>query len=338
MKAAYYTGNKTFQIEDVHPIEPSADEVRVKVAYCGICGTDLHAYHGEMDARIGKHRIIGHEMSGTIDKVGDAVKGIDCGDEVVIRPLQPCGNCPACRRGHGHICHNLKFLGLDTDGAFQEYWVVPAGTVHKIPAGVSLRHAALIEPLAVACHDVRLSRLKQGEDVVVIGGGPIGLLVAMVARDAGGNVIISEINEHRLSIAEKLGFATVNPEKEDIVGNVNRMTHDKGADVIFEVSGSQSGIDDTTNIAATRARIVIVAIFMRKQEIDLFRFFWREIELIGARVYQPEDYESALSLIASGSIDCESMITDEQELGAINEAFRALASNPKAMKSLIKCT
>ncbi len=319
-------------------MEPATDEVRVKVAYCGICGTDLHAFHGAMDARIGNHRVIGHEMSGTIDKVGDSVEGIEPGEAVVIRPLKPCGDCPACKRGHAHICHKLKFLGLDTDGAFQEYWTVPAYTVHKVPEGVSLEHAALIEPLAVACHDVKRSRLVEGEDVLVIGGGPIGLLMAMVARDAGGKVVISEVSEHRLAIAEKLGFTTINPLKEDVAARIFEMTGDKGADVIFEVSGSQAGINTMTEVAATQARIVLVAIFPKKPEVDMFKFFWREIELLGARVYQPDDYDKALKLIASGAIDCETMITDVQGLDSINKAFGALDGNPQAMKSLIKCS
>lgn len=338
MKAAYYIGNKTFQLEDVDPVEPAADEVRVKVAYCGICGTDLHAFHGAMDARIGNHRVIGHEMSGTVDKVGDGVEGIEPGEAVVIRPLKPCGECPACKRGHAHICHNLKFLGMDSDGAFQQYWTVPAYTVHKVPDGVSLQHAALIEPLAVACHDIKRSRLAKGEDVLVIGGGPIGLLMAMVAKEAGGNVVISEVSEHRLAVAQKLGFTTINPVKEDVAARIFEMTADKGADVIFEVSGSQAGIATMTDVAATRARVVLVAIFPKKPEVDMFRFFWREIELLGARVYQPDDYDRALELIASGAIACEEMITDVQGLESINEAFNALSGNPQAMKSLIKCS
>ena len=148
MKAAYYKGNKTFTIESVSPVAPGKDEVQLNVAYCGICGTDLHAFHGAMDTRIGTHRVIGHEMSGKITAIGGSVQGLEIGDPVVVRPLAACGACPACTRGHAHICQNLKFLGLDTDGAFQQTWTVPAHTIHKIPADLSFEHAALIEPVA----------------------------------------------------------------------------------------------------------------------------------------------------------------------------------------------
>jgi len=277
-------------------------------------------------------------MSGTIESIGEGVENLAIGDPVVIRPLAPCGKCPACERGHSHICQNLKFLGMHSDGAFQENWTIPAYTVHKLPVGISFQHAALIEPLAVACHDVTRSRLQPGEDVLVIGGGPIGMLIAMVARKQGGNVVISEVSEHRLGIAEKMGFSTLNPLKVNVAEAIYEATGNKGADVVFEVSGSQPGVDTMTEACATRARIVMVAIHATKPQVDLFKFFWREIELLGARVYEPQDFEKAIQMIASGAIDCETMITDIQDLPDIQNAFRALSGNPKAMKSLIRCS
>ncbi len=338
MKAAYYTGNKTFAIESVQPIAPGEGEVQVSVAYCGICGTDLHVFHGAMDARVGTHRVIGHEMSGKITAIGENVQDLRIGDPVVIRPLDACGACPACQRGHTHICQNLKFLGLDTDGAFQQTWTVPAHTIHKIPADLSIEHAALIEPVAVACHDVRRARLIAGEDALVIGGGPIGMLIAMVARHVGAKVTLSEVNAHRLELAQSLGFTILNPQQVDVAENIYAQTADKGADVIFEVSGTQAGVDTMTEAAATRCRIVMVAIHGTKPTVDLFKFFWREIELFGARVYEAEDYEQAIKLVASGAIDCKAMITDVRPLEKITEAFEALSDNARAMKSLIKCS
>jgi 2-desacetyl-2-hydroxyethyl bacteriochlorophyllide A dehydrogenase len=338
MKAAYYTGNQTFTIESVQPVAPGESDVQVSVAYCGICGTDLHVFHGAMDARVGTHRVIGHEMSGKITAIGEKVQDLEIGDSVVIRPLAACGACPACQRGHSHICQNLKFLGIDTDGAFQQAWTVPAHTIHKIPAELSLEHAALIEPVAVACHDVRRARLVAGEDALVIGGGPIGMLIAMVASHVGAKVTLSEVNAHRLKVAQSLGFATLNPQEVNVAEKIYAQTADKGADVIFEVSGTQAGVDTMTEAAATRCRIVMVAIHGTKPTVDLFKFFWREIELFGARVYEAEDYEQAIKMVASGAIDCKSMITDIRPLEKITGAFQALSGNAQVMKSLIKCS
>ncbi len=334
--AAFYRGNKTFSVEPAPAPAPGPGEVAVRVAYCGICGTDMHVFHGNMDARVGFERVIGHEMSGYVDAVGEGVTGFEPGQKVVVRPLDPDLDCPASKAGYPHISHNLKFLGLDTDGAMQDIWVIPAHTLHALPADMRMDHAALIEPVAVACHDVRLSELQPGEDVVVIGGGPIGVLVAMVARDAGGKVVLSEVNPHRLEIARKLGFETINPAEADLPAEINARTGGKGADVVFEVSGTQPGVDAMTAVAATRARIVMVAIHAQKPAIDLFQFFWRELKLIGARVYEPEDYEKAIEIVASGGVDADTVITDVAPLAEIQAAFEALDSSPTALKTLIK--
>lgn len=336
INAAYYRGDKTFVVETKSAPAPEKEQVAVRVAFCGICGTDMHVYHGNMDARVGHNRIVGHEMSGTVAALGEDVDGLKVGQKVVVRPLDYCGECPACKAGYKHICHKLKFLGLDTDGAMQEIWNVPAHTLHVLPDTIRMDHAALIEPVAVACHDVRLSGLQPNEDVLVIGGGPIGTLVAMVARDAGGNVVVSEVNPNRLAIMKKLGFDTVNPAEQDLTAEIETRTGQKGADVVFEVSGTQPGVDAMTACAATRARIVMVAIHAKKPQIDMFRFFWRELKLLGARVYEPEDYEKAIQIIVSGGIDAEAVITDVSPLAEIQGAFEALDASPTAMKSLIK--
>ena len=338
IQAAYYTGNKTFSIESKSSVEPGANEVEINVAYCGICGTDLHVYLGHMDARIGNHRVIGHEMSGVVNAIGNNVSNVAVGDHVVVRPLDACDNCPACQRGYQHICQNLDFLGLDTDGAFQEKWTVPSHTLHKLPTSLPLEHAALIEPTAVACHDVRRGRVQAGEDVLVIGGGPIGILVAMAAKNAGANVTISEINAHRLAMATKLGINTINPSEVDAAKTILANTNDKGADVVFEVSGTQPGVDLMTAAIATRGRVVMVAIHATKPEVDLFQFFWKEIEMLGARVYEPADYDQAIELVANGGIDAKALITGIQSLNEIGEAFASLTSSPAAMKTLIKCS
>lgn len=338
MKASLFTGERNFEYSEVEEVMPAAGEVQVQVAYCGICGTDLHIYQGAMAQRLTLPQAIGHEISGTVSKIGSDVTDISVGDKVTVRPLDPCGDCPACQAGHSHICHNLKFMGIDTIGGFQEYWNVPAFTIHKLPDDINLETAALIEPLAVACHDVRMSRVKEGDDVVVIGGGPIGILVALVAKQAGARVIISEISDYRLGIAKKLGMETVNPINDDAVKYVNEATKGKGVEVVFEVSGSQPGIDFMTQVAATRGRIVMVAICAEKREVDLFKFFWRELELVGVRVYEPEDFDKAIDLIGGDKIDLSDIITEVKTLEEIGEVFESTLSNPQAMKSVVKCS
>lgn len=333
--AAFYRGGKAFAVEAVPVREPGPGEVAVDVAYVGICGTDLHVFHGNMDARVGLNRIIGHEMSGLVSDVGPDVADFAAGDRVVVRPLHPCGACPACAAGLSHICYNLKFLGLDTDGAMQGRWIVPAFTLHQLPQDVGLDSAALVEPLAVAVHDVRRARLQAGETALVIGGGPIGMLIAMVAQAQGAHVILSEINENRLAMATAMGFEVVNAKTQNVTEAVMARTGGAGAHVVFEVSGTQPGVDLMTDAVRARGRIVMVAIHAQKQQVDLFRFFWREIEMVGARVYEPEDYDRAISMIAEG-LPVAKLITDRHPLSEVQAAFDALDGNQSAMKSLIE--
>ena len=335
MKAAYYDGNKTITVGASIPQSPDAGQVRIQVAYCGICGTDLHIYQGHMDQRVAMPQVVGHEMSGEIAEVGPEVAGWKIGDRVVVRPLDPCGSCPACQAGHAHVCYNLKFLGIDTPGAFQGSWTVPAHTLHRLPDGLPLDTAALIEPLAVACHDVRRGEVKPGENVVVIGGGPIGMLIALVARHAGARVVVSEINPFRIDLARELGLEAINPLETDLVTAIDEQTHGAGADIVFEVSGSAAGASTMTQLVRTRGRIVVVAIFSEPPPVDLFRFFWRELDLRGARVYEPEDFDKAIALAADGTLPLDRLISDRRPLKDLQTVFEQIESSTNLMKVLI---
>lgn len=338
MKAAYLEADKSIRINPITPVTPGPDQVRIQVAYCGVCGTDLHIYRGHMDKRVAFPQVIGHEMSGTIAEVGENVEDLKTGDAVVIRPLDPCGKCGACRSNNRHICYNLNFIGIDSAGAFQSSLNVPAHTVHKLPSSLDLKLAALIEPLSVACHDNRLGDVKTGETAVVLGGGPIGMLNAMVAKQRGAKVILSEINESRLALAQSLGFQTVNPLQDDIKAIVDAQTDGNGADVVFEVSGAKSAIAAMTDLACARGRIVIVAIVPEPTPVNLFQVFWRELQFIGARVYEPQDYEEAISLAASGKLNLDKLITAEMPLGKLADAFKMLDQSENQVKILVNCT
>ena len=334
--ATFYEGDKRISVGDCQPVPPGPGEVQLKVSHCGICGTDLHIYHGAMDARVSMPAVLGHEMSGTVHQLGAGVAEFAVGEPVVVMPLAPCDACPACDAGHSHICHGLNFLGIDTPGAFQSYWTVPAYTLHKLPAGMSLKHGALIEPLAVACHDVRLADVKAGDQVVVLGGGPIGMLVALVARHAGADVLVSEINPYRVDLANALGLEAVNPTETDLVKLVMQRTAGAGADIVFEVSGSQAGADIMTELLRTRGLAVIVAIFAQKPRIDLFRFFWRELRLRGVRVYESRDFADAIALAASGALPLDELITDIRPLSALKSGFEDMDRGGEVMKILLE--
>jgi (R,R)-butanediol dehydrogenase / meso-butanediol dehydrogenase / diacetyl reductase len=264
------------------------------------------------------------------------VDGFEVGDHVVVRPLDTRGETPA-DKGFGHISRNLKFLGIDTPGAFQGSWTVPAFTLHRLPSGVDLRIATLTEPLAVACHDVGRAELRPDETAVVIGGGPIGLLVALVARETGANVLVSEVNPSRLALAGELGLDAVDPRAVDVAEHVAALTGEAGADIVFEVSGSAAGALEMSRLACLRGRIVLVAIFPEPQPVSLFDFFWKELELRGARVYEADDYERAITLLEDGRLPLDRLITAVEPLDRLPEVFEEQSRTSSAMKILVDC-
>ena len=334
MLTAAYTGDSTITIARAEPAPPRPGEAQLRVAYVGLCGTDLHILHGNMDARVEKPLVFGHEMSGTIAAIGDGVDGWSVGDAVTVMPLAWDGTCPACLAGNSHICQNLDFIGIDSPGALQALWNVPASTLVALPAQIALDAAALVEPVAVAVHDVRRSELVAGEKAVVIGGGPIGVLIATVARAFGAEVAVIELDPRRRAQIASLGFDTLDPREVDQVAWVEAWTGGAGADVVFEVSGAAAAVLGATALAKVRGTIVVVAIHPTPREIDLQRVFWRELRILGARVYQRTDFERAVELIADGTIPSELLITAIVPLAETRAAFDELEAG-RAMKVLV---
>ena len=335
MLAANYEGDRTITIEEREPEPLRPGEARIAVAYVGICGTDLHIFHGDMDARVARPATIGHEMSGTIVELAPDVEGWSVGDAVTVMPLAWDGTCPACPAGNEHICQNLDFIGIDSPGALQEHWNVPASTLVRLPAGVSLRDAALVEPVAVAVHDVRRSELGPGDRAVVIGAGPIGVLIATVAAAFGAEVVIAEIDANRRAAAEEMGLRTLDPSAVDQVAWVEEWTGGAGADVVFEVSGSAAAVLGATSLAKVRGTLVVVAIHSQPRPLDLHRLFWRELRILGARVYERRDFERAVELVAEGAIPADRLITRVVPLAETASAFETLEEG-RAMKLLVE--
>ena len=337
MKAAQYSGNRTVNVGESTPLPPGPDEVRLNVAFCGICGTDIHIFHGAMDQRVAMPQTIGHEVSATVAEVGSNVSDFQVGDPVAIRPLL-LGEPTNFDNGCTYLGKNLKFIGIDLPGGMQASWTVPAYTLHRLPNDLNLQHGAMIEPAAVACHDVRLGEVKSGETVVVIGGGPIGLLIALVAKQKGAQVILSEVNQSRLELAAELGLKGINPTETNLVDSVSELTQGAMADCVFEVSGSAAGVDVMTELPKVHGRIVMVAIHPQPREVNLFKFFWSEIRLIGTRLYEEKDFEEAIELASAGHLCLDKLITQVRPIDEVQQAFEAIDANPDGIKYLIDCS
>jgi (R,R)-butanediol dehydrogenase/meso-butanediol dehydrogenase/diacetyl reductase len=335
--AARYIGGHAIDVAPVAQQAPGPGEVRIDVAFTGICGTDLHILHGDMDQRVTVPAVLGHEMSGRIAEIGPGVNTWSVGDPVTVMPLEWCGTCPACTAGHQHVCQRLIFVGIDSPGAMQSSWTVPSRILVRLPDGISLRDAALVEPTAVAVHDVRRAQLSPGERVLVVGGGPVGLLVAVVAREFGGEVLVLEVDAHRRSVIARLGFDVLDPTTDDVARRLEAWTDGAGVPLAFEVSGSQPGLDTAIDALAVRGRLVVVAIHPQPRPVSLFRLFWRELTVMGARVYERADYERAVDLVAAGVVPADALISAVVPLSEAADAFVQLERGGGVMKVLIDC-
>ncbi|MEU2281063.1 alcohol dehydrogenase catalytic domain-containing protein [Streptomyces sp. NPDC013178] len=335
--AVRYTAARTLDTAPVETSPPGPGEVELAPAYVGICGTDLHIFHGDMDARVSAPAVLGHEMSGRVVHVGPGVEGWLPGDAVTVMPLRWDDTCPACLKGHQHICQHLDFIGIDSPGAMQQRWTVPASTLIRLPDSLALDRAALVEPTAVAVHDVGRAGVREGEKVVVVGGGPVGILIALVARAAGAEVRVVELSAHRRLLAEELGLTAWNPAGEDVPALVREWTADAGADVAFEVSGAAGGVDTAVEVLGVRGRLCLVAIHPRPREVNLHRFFWRELTLVGARLYDRSDFERAVALVADGTVPADRLISKVVPLSEAPAAFEALEGGGDVMKILVDC-
>jgi 2-desacetyl-2-hydroxyethyl bacteriochlorophyllide A dehydrogenase len=309
---------------------PGPGEVAVSPAYIGICGTDLHIYLGHMDGRVAPGTVLGHESSAVVTAVGADVTGWEVGDHVCVFPVVSCETCRTCLAGRGHVCPQLQILGIDADGAMQGSWVVPAANLVRLPADLSLRTAGLVEPLAVAVHDVRRSQLTAGAKALVVGAGPVGLLMALVARAIGADVTVVELSEYRRGIAEEFGLRAVAPD-----AFADSVDPDEDPDVAFEVTGVGPGLETAYRALTPGGRLVVVGIHPEPRPIDLQSLFQREVEIIGARLYTREDFEEAVELVASGRIDPTALISEVVNMEAAGDAFERLLSGGTAMKILV---
>ncbi|NNN30782.1 alcohol dehydrogenase catalytic domain-containing protein [Streptomyces sp. S3(2020)] len=333
-----YTAPRTLDTAPAADAPPGPGEVEIAPAFVGICGTDLHIFHGDMDARVTTPAVLGHEMAGTVVRVGSGVAGWRPGDTVTVMPLDWDDTCPACLAGHRHVCQHLDFIGIDSPGAMQQRWTVPAATLVRLPAELPLAWGALVEPTAVAVHDVGRAAVQPGEKTVVVGGGPVGILIALVARAAGAEVRVVELSGYRRSLAAELGLTAWDPAAQDVPKLVEEWTGGAGAAVAFEVSGAAAGVETAVEVLGVRGRLCLVAIHPRPREINLHRFFWRELTLVGARLYDRSDFERAVALVADGTVPADRLISRTVPLADAASAFEALEAGGDVMKILVDCT
>jgi (R,R)-butanediol dehydrogenase / meso-butanediol dehydrogenase / diacetyl reductase len=336
MRASFYEGARTFRTGTAPMPAPKAGEALLRVRRVGICGTDLHIYQGHLDHRVPKGGIIGHETFADVVEA-PAGSGFAKGDRVVVEPVLSCGLCRACRMGAGYLCYDLKVLGVDVAGGMQEFWAVPVGRLLHVPNSLGDDHAALIEPLAVATHDVTRAGVKTGDAVVVFGGGPIGCLVALVCRHRGARVKVAEVNPFRVDMLQSLGLETIGPD-QDVTRTVNDWTAGDGADVAFEVSGNAAAVRLMTDVVRVWGTVSIVAIHAEPMPVHLYPMFARELTMHGSRLYTRAAWEEAIRLASTGAVPLGPLVSRRIPLEDLQKGMEEALRGGPVMKVLVDLT
>ena len=333
MRASFYDGAGRFSTGTVAVPKPAAGEALLRVRRVGICGTDLHIFQGHLDHRVPRGGVIGHE---TFAEVVDAPAGagFSPGDRVVVEPVLSCGRCRACAMGARYLCYELKILGVDVPGGMREFYPVPVDRLIKVPASLSDDEAAVIEPLAVAVHDVRRAGVKSGDSVFVFGGGPIGTLIGLVCRQLGARVIVAELNEFRLGLLGQLGLETLGPGR-DPVKFVGEWTNGIGVDVAFEVTGNPAAARAVTDVVRVWGTVSIVAIHAEPVPVNLYQMFARELVMQGARLYSRPDWEESIRLAASKAVPVAPLISRKIPLEDLQRGMEEALRGGPVMKVLI---
>lgn len=340
MKAAVLKKWRDIEIVDVATPEPKPGECLIKVSYAGVCGSDVHIYEGNHPTAK-TPVILCHEILGEIAGMnGESLKGLKIGDKVTVEPLKSCGVCEACRNGHFHVCRELKLLGVHENGGFAEYVKADINKVVKVPP-IPDEIAVLTEPLAVGLHVVRRSSLKVGQKALVIGGGPIGICVAVMAKMAGASeVVVMEGNKKRIKLLNDLGLEAVNAFDDGASDEAMKYTGGEGFDTVYEVTGTKSGVETAISECKIRGCIVHVGFPGKAYEYNHLPIIFKELSIMGSRVYSMDDFVDTVGLIkviADESIfDLRKIVSDILHLNDIQKAFDMMLDGTNLSKIVIK--
>jgi len=335
----YQKGDGFMELREVPEPKAGPGQVKIRVGYTGICGSDLHIYHQDIGIPIRPPVVTGHEFSGTVAELGAGVEGWKVGDRVVSETaFSCCGTCPHCREGYYNLCNERRTLGYWFDGAFAPFTVVPAGRLHALPESVSFLAGALMEPLACITHAVmELTTIRAGDVVLVSGPGAVGLAALQVARSHGARVLVcgTSVDRERLAAARRLGAEwTVDVMETDLLDLVGKLTGGAGADVALECSGSAKAADTGLLAVRKRGQFTQIGLFGKPVNLDFERICYKEIRVTGSLGSRWTSWVKALALVEGKKVLLEPLASDVLPLSRWQEAF-AMFEAKKGLKIVL---
>jgi len=338
MLRATMTSPGKIEFTEVPPPDVGVQEVLLRIRRIGICGSDIHVYHGKHPYT--SYPVVqGHEFSAEVVGLGRDVRGFTVGDLVTAPPQIVCGKCLPCREGRYHICESLKVMGFQAPGVAQELVAFPEAVPLKLPAGFTPEAGALVEPLAVAVHAVGRAGDVAGHKVLVLGAGPIGNLVAQVARWRGASeVLIADLSDRRLEIASQCRLtSTFNSRRGSLGEHVNKVFGPDRADVAFECVGAEETANHAIQCVRKGGTIVITGVFGDRPQVDLGLVQDRELDVRGTLMYVRQDYEEAIRCLSERGIEIQPFLTKSFPFRQYPEAYAFIENNrEKVMKVMIE--
>ncbi|WP_404356676.1 zinc-binding alcohol dehydrogenase family protein [Cytobacillus firmus] len=335
MKAVQIPSAMEMEIIDIEtPVISDPDEVLVKVKRVGICGSDMHIYHGTNPLAT-YPRIVGHEVAGEVVDVGSNVSGIKPGDHVVVEPIRYCGECYACRKGRQNVCQSLSVFGVHEDGGLREFFVLPEKQLHVVEGSLEWDEIVLAEPYTIGAQAVWRGAVEPGDTVFIQGSGPIGICILKMAKLQGARVIISDLKQERLAFAKENGAdEIINASEESVEVRVLELTDGEGPNVVIDAVCLPSTFELGVNLVSPAGTVVVLGFDERPSSIPQLPITKKEVTIVGSRL-QTNQFEKVVSLLNAEKLQSNSFITHHFPISEVKEAFQYVENNPDQVRKAV---
>ena len=321
-------------IEVEEPTIEQVNDVKVKIKRVGICGSDMHIYHGTNPLAT-YPRIVGHEVVGEVVEVGAHAQRLAIGDHVIIEPISYCGECYACKNGRPNVCKEVSVFGVHEDGGMREFVVLPEKQVHKVNSDIEWDEAVMAEPYTIGAQATWRGNVQEGQTVFIQGAGPIGITVLKMAKLKGATVIISDLTNERLAFAKENGADyIINPSEVGTVEKINEITKGEGANVVIDAVGMPETFELSVEVASPAGNVVTLGFNKTPSAIALMPITKKELTITGSRL-QTDQFEKVIDLINTKKLTHDGLVTHRFNINDAKEAFEFIEKNPDKVRKAV---